>query len=291
MLSVRKIKRGHTDRMFVKNIWRSMNIVSKIWQIESELNKITLFQNLLRLAIGACIITLIIEAWLPLGKTYMYTVMVLLNCIIALLIHITGKHERAYHFFLIGLSLGCLIVLLYTGKDYASLNNLFTLGILFAVAFIPNNKQAVLYLFYFVLLQLVLSYRFLLIYNTTASWSEFIYDGIHVVAYGIAIYTISMYFIKYTNKQKEDIELLKSKNTKSEQIKTPLNIDISKFDSITQREKEIALLIGEGLTNKQIGENLFISIETVKTHRKNVKSKLDIKTNKDFFLFALYHNG
>jgi DNA-binding NarL/FixJ family response regulator len=46
---------------------------------------------------------------------------------------------------------------------------------------------------------------------------------------------------------------------------------------ITEREYEILIKISEGLSNKEIGERLFISESTVKTHLSNLYSKLDAK--------------
>lgn len=45
---------------------------------------------------------------------------------------------------------------------------------------------------------------------------------------------------------------------------------------LTRREKEILNLIADGLTNPQIAEKLFISLNTVDTHRKNLLSKFDV---------------
>jgi LuxR family transcriptional regulator, maltose regulon positive regulatory protein len=47
---------------------------------------------------------------------------------------------------------------------------------------------------------------------------------------------------------------------------------------LTDREMEIALLAAEGLTNKEIGERLFISANTVKTALKGVFEKLNVKS-------------
>jgi len=46
---------------------------------------------------------------------------------------------------------------------------------------------------------------------------------------------------------------------------------------ITRREKEVLLLIAEGMTNGEIARQLFIGISTVDTHRKNLLAKLGAK--------------
>jgi DNA-binding NarL/FixJ family response regulator len=47
---------------------------------------------------------------------------------------------------------------------------------------------------------------------------------------------------------------------------------------ITPREKQILDLIAEGKSNKQISSEIFLSIETVKTHIKKIFSKLEVKS-------------
>jgi DNA-binding NarL/FixJ family response regulator len=51
----------------------------------------------------------------------------------------------------------------------------------------------------------------------------------------------------------------------------------SKIPVITRREKEVLGVIGEGLTNIEIAEKLFISTTTVHTHRKNLLAKFEAK--------------
>lgn len=46
---------------------------------------------------------------------------------------------------------------------------------------------------------------------------------------------------------------------------------------ISKREYEVLIGISEGLSNKEIGEKLFISESTIKTHVSNLLSKLDAK--------------
>ncbi len=48
------------------------------------------------------------------------------------------------------------------------------------------------------------------------------------------------------------------------------------WDNITQREKDVLKLIGEGYRNKEIGDLLNISVKTVEKHRANIMKKLDL---------------
>src|SRR3972149_1779916 len=49
-----------------------------------------------------------------------------------------------------------------------------------------------------------------------------------------------------------------------------------RYDGLTDREREILVLIAEGLTNSQIADRLFISVKTVQTHRAHIMEKLDL---------------
>jgi two-component system response regulator NreC len=50
----------------------------------------------------------------------------------------------------------------------------------------------------------------------------------------------------------------------------------SRYDGLTDREREILVLIAEGHTNSQIADRLFISVKTVQTHRAHIMEKLDL---------------
>ncbi len=58
------------------------------------------------------------------------------------------------------------------------------------------------------------------------------------------------------------------------------------FEKLTKREIEILKMIAKGISNETISQNLFISEETVETHRKNIKRKLNCKTTIDCSRFA-----
>lgn len=50
----------------------------------------------------------------------------------------------------------------------------------------------------------------------------------------------------------------------------------TRWDSLTQREKEVLKLIGEGYKNAEIADFLCISPKTVDKHRSNIMKKLDL---------------
>ena len=50
------------------------------------------------------------------------------------------------------------------------------------------------------------------------------------------------------------------------------------MDPISERELEVLQLIAAGLSNREIAEKLYISLNTVKTHTKNINSKLDVSS-------------
>lgn len=62
------------------------------------------------------------------------------------------------------------------------------------------------------------------------------------------------------------------------------------FHKLTDREREILQLIGEGKTHQQIAELLQISVRTVDTHRNNIIKKLDVHDTANLVLYAI-RNG
>jgi two-component system nitrate/nitrite response regulator NarL len=57
--------------------------------------------------------------------------------------------------------------------------------------------------------------------------------------------------------------------------------------NLTPREKEIIGLLKNGATNKQIADQLFLSIYTVETHRKNLMRKLGLSTPVSLMKFIM----
>ncbi len=64
-------------------------------------------------------------------------------------------------------------------------------------------------------------------------------------------------------------------------------ITTAKISSLTKREQEVLILIAEGLTNKQIGEQLGISPKTVARHRDNITAKLNLSSRTELTRYAI----
>jgi two-component system response regulator NreC len=60
-------------------------------------------------------------------------------------------------------------------------------------------------------------------------------------------------------------------------------------ETLTPRETEILKLIAEGYTNRQIGEQLTISIRTVEGHRGNITDKLGLHSRLELVRYARQH--
>src|SRR5271163_3147682 len=58
---------------------------------------------------------------------------------------------------------------------------------------------------------------------------------------------------------------------------------------LSEREKEIVQLVAQGFRNREIGEKLFISEQTVKNHLHNILDKLGVSDRLELALYAIHH--
>jgi PAS domain S-box-containing protein len=79
--------------------------------------------------------------------------------------------------------------------------------------------------------------------------------------------------------------------TAEEILQYYLTIDLvdELFDTLSKREKDIALLITKGKIDKEIANELSISTLTVKTHRSNIRKKLNVRNTAEMVTYLLPH--
>jgi DNA-binding NarL/FixJ family response regulator len=69
----------------------------------------------------------------------------------------------------------------------------------------------------------------------------------------------------------------------------PANAEVERLDSLTPREREVLQLLGEGLPNRRIAAELYVSEKTVKTHVSSILSKLRVADRTQAALYAVRH--
>ncbi|WP_174731537.1 response regulator [Mesobacillus harenae] len=59
------------------------------------------------------------------------------------------------------------------------------------------------------------------------------------------------------------------------------------YSLLSDREREVLALVAKGYANKEIAEQLVISVKTVETHKGNLMEKLQLKTRPELVAYAL----
>ena len=72
--------------------------------------------------------------------------------------------------------------------------------------------------------------------------------------------------------------------------RTPRPAPPKEFDELTSREQEVFRLIADGLSNVEIGHQLYISDTTVKTHITHILQKLNLRDRVQAVVLA-YQTG
>ncbi len=71
--------------------------------------------------------------------------------------------------------------------------------------------------------------------------------------------------------------------------KNRFDLDKNLYEELTDREREILQLIAEGNTTEEISSKLYISKNTVPTHRRNIMKKLDLHNVAELTKYAIQH--
>jgi len=67
----------------------------------------------------------------------------------------------------------------------------------------------------------------------------------------------------------------------------PLGVSTTAPVKLSERERDVVVLVAEGLGNKQVGATLGISVKTVESHRRNIMNKLGLKSSADLVRYAV----
>jgi DNA-binding NarL/FixJ family response regulator len=62
---------------------------------------------------------------------------------------------------------------------------------------------------------------------------------------------------------------------------------VDRYDSLSEREREVFQLVAEGRPNKEIADLLFVSPNTIETHRAHIMEKLDVHSAVELVLYAV----
>jgi len=66
-------------------------------------------------------------------------------------------------------------------------------------------------------------------------------------------------------------------------------VGVVMVESLTRREREIVALVGEGLTNRELADRLYISEATVRTHLTSIFLKLGVTNRLKLVVYAYRH--
>lgn len=102
-------------------------------------------------------------------------------------------------------------------------------------------------------------------------------DGIKIIASGEALLAPTV--------TRRLIDEFVNKSATSRNATHQVNLDL-----LTEREREVLILIAQGLSNAEIASELFISPTTAKTHVSRIIAKLDAKNRTQLVVIA-YENG
>jgi DNA-binding NarL/FixJ family response regulator len=62
---------------------------------------------------------------------------------------------------------------------------------------------------------------------------------------------------------------------------------LAKSTALTKRENEVLALVASGRSNKEVADDLFISIKTVETHKTNILEKLGLRNTAELVKYAI----
>lgn len=87
-----------------------------------------------------------------------------------------------------------------------------------------------------------------------------------------------------------NLEMKSRKDDVSVKISNMIHQNPGEEETLSDREKEVIVSLVQGMTNKEIAEHLFISVNTVITHRRNIAKKLQIHSAAGLTIYAIVNH-
>ncbi len=86
------------------------------------------------------------------------------------------------------------------------------------------------------------------------------------------------------------LEKKSKQNDVSVKISTMIHQNVETAETLSDREKDVIICVVQGMTNKEIANQLCISTNTVITHRRNIARKLQIHSPAGLTIYAIVNN-
>ncbi|MDN3586307.1 LuxR C-terminal-related transcriptional regulator [Pedobacter aquatilis] len=137
--------------------------------------------------------------------------------------------------------------------------------------FINTNKKPIYYGFILAASLLLLKWmelRFHIISNAFE-----IYVGLIAIVFT----ALGIWLAKKLTKPKIQTVIIERENTVEKDLNFIINQKAIEVFNLSKRELEVLNLMAEGLSNQEIADRLFVSLNTIKTHNSKLFEKMEVK--------------
>lgn len=235
----------------------------------------TAFLNLKRLypksiVIGASLLTLtgVLYVLYISFQNYIFYALGNIFCLLVLLVYwLMGvyvlKNQPSAKFFVLGYSLVLFTALLFAiPQDF---------GVTYFSLSIETVKLGAM--FEALILTYAITHRVRILHQENTKFTQDIKNHIQQI-----------FELEEQLKEKENLQVSEEKSVEDKIV------TIAKEYALTERETDILLQIINGLKNQQIADKLFVSVNTIKYHTRNIYEKLDVKKRGDITTKILFHS-
>ncbi|MGX7196671.1 response regulator [Enterococcus olivae] len=118
---------------------------------------------------------------------------------------------------------------------------------------------------------------------------EKVYPAIEAGAAGYLLKTSTAHEIADAIRATQRGERVLEPEVTTKMVNRMTNKTIELHEDLTNREREVLMLISQGKSNQEIADELFITLKTVKTHVSNILSKLEVDDRTQAAIYAFKH--